>query len=109
MTEPTNDLVLIELDDKRYGSFASSVQEEGCSTGTLLAVSERIFYLSSFSYVLEESFSHPEALEELRQYWAERVSKKVRWEERADKGMTFEEDGKKYACIKITKLIGEVE
>lgn len=109
MTKPKNDLVLVELDNKKYGNFATSVKEEGHSSGTLVAVSDRIFYLSSFSYVLEESFSHPEALEELRRYWQERIGKTIRWEERSDKGMTFEEDGKTYACIKITKLIAEVE
>lgn len=109
MSEPKNDVVLVELDANKYGNFTSGVKEEGHNTGKLLAVSDRIFFLSSFSYVLEESFSHPEALEELRQYWGARIGKKVRWEERADKGMTFEEDGKKYACIKITKLIAEVK
>lgn len=109
-TKPTNDLVLVELDNKKYGEFTSSVdKKEGHEIGTLVAVSDRIFYLSSFSYVLEDSFKHPEKLEEIRQHWANFVGKKVRWEERADKGMTFEEDKKLYAMIKITKLIGEVE
>lgn len=109
MTEPKNDLVLVELEAKKYGDFTSNVKEEGFTTGTLVAVSDKMFYLSSFSYVLEESFSHPEALEELRLYWKARVGNKVRWEERADKGMSFEEDSKSYALIKITKLIGEVK
>lgn len=108
-TKPLNDHVLVELDNKRYGNFTSSVNEEGHTIGTLIAVSDKIHYLSSFSFVLEDSFKYPEKLEEIRQYWKERIGKKVRFEERADKGMTFEEDGKKYATVRITKLTAEVE
>lgn len=108
-TRPINDLVLVELDDKKYGNFTSSVPEDGKQIGTLREVSDKIHYLSSFSWVLEDSLRQQEKLEELRQYWVSQIGKKVRWEERADKGMTFEEDGKQYAAIKISKLIGTVE
>jgi hypothetical protein len=108
-TKPLNDTVLVELDNKKYGSFSSSVAKEGHETGTLVAVSDKIFYLSSFSYVLEDSFKYPEKLEELRKYWEDRIGKQLRWEARADQGTSFDEDGEKFACIKITKLIGEIE
>lgn len=108
VTRPINDVVVVELDDKKYGEFTSSVPEEGKQIGTLRAVSDKIHYLSSFSWVLEDSLRQQEKLEELRSYWAAHVGKKVRWEQRADQGMTFEEDGKTYAAIKISKLIGLV-
>lgn len=108
VTVPKNDTVLVKLDNKKYGNFTSSVEQQGHEVGTLVAVSDKIFYLSSFSFVLEDSFKYPEKLEKIRTYWKDRIGKRVRWEERADKGMTFEEDGKQYACIKITKLIGEI-
>lgn len=109
-TTPINDLVLVELEQRQYGQYSVPPDpDKSITTGKLLAVSDRIYFLSSFSYVLEDSFKHPEKLEELRQYWNARVGQTIRWEERADKGMTFEENGKRYACIKITKLIGEVK
>lgn len=108
-TRPLNDHVLVELDDKKYGNFTSSEEEQGHTVGTLVAVSDKIHFLSSFSFVLEDSFKYPEKLEEIRQYWLSKIGTKVRWEARADNGMTFEEDGKKYATIRITKLTGEVE
>lgn len=107
-TRPINDLVLVELDDK-YGNFTSSVPQEGQQIGTLLEVSDKIHYLSSFTFILEDSLQYPEKLEDIRQYWKSQIGKKVRWEERADKGMTFEEDGKQLACIKITKIHSVVE
>ena len=108
-TKPLNDHVLVELDNKKYGNFTSSEEEQGHTVGTLVAVSDKIFTLSSFSFVLEDSFKYPEKLEEIRQHWQSKIGAKIRWEERADKGMTFDEDGRKFAMIKILKLTGEVE
>lgn len=108
-TRPINDLVLVELDDKKYGNFTSSVPQEGQQIGTLRAVSDKIHYLSSFTFVLEDSLRQPQELEAIRQYWKDQVGKKVRWEERAERGLTFKEDDKQLACIKLTKLIGLVE
>lgn len=109
-TQPINDTVLVELEQKQHGQFAAPIDpDKSVTTGKLLAVSDHIYFLSSFSYVLEDSFKYPERLEELRKQWESKIGKQVRWEERADKGTTFEEDGKRYACIKITKIIGEVK
>lgn len=108
-SRPVNDLVLVELDDKKYGNFTSSVPEDGKQIGTLRAVSDKIHYLSSFSWVLEDSLRQQERLEELRKYWESQIGKKVRWETRADVGFTFEEDGKQYTAIKITKIHSIVE
>jgi len=107
-TTPVNDVVLVELNNKKYGEFASSEPEKNFEVGTLVAISDKIYFLSSFSYVLEDSFKYPEKLEELRQHWVGKIGQQVRWEARADQGTSFEEEGKQYACIKITKLIGEV-
>lgn len=109
MTQPFNDFVKVELDDKKYGQFASAVEQQGYEIGTVVATSPKIWFLSSFSFVLEDSFRFPEQLEQLRQFWQGKIGTKVRFEERADKGTTFEEDGRRYAMVKITKIIGTVE
>lgn len=104
---PWNDTALVQLDEDKYGVFTASNPTEKIETGTVISVSERIVFLSSFSWVLENV--EPEALEHIRQHYADLVGKRVRWEERADVGTSFEHEGKRFAFIKLTKILGVVE
>jgi hypothetical protein len=106
-TKPLNNNVLIEVMTEHSG--VSQASSDGSPVtmnfGKLIDFSIVKFHLTaSASAYLEDDF-----LNNLRDELTKMKGGIVRWEEFAEGGQTFEEDGKTYALIPWWRLIGYKE
>lgn len=88
-----------EMDDPRAGS------------GLVVAIpdAQDILYFGSFNWAFDQSAFNDRMRDDMLQVMERLFGKTVYFEKRADHGMTIEADGKTYAVIKLSKIIGVVE
>lgn len=104
-TKPLNNNVLIEVIREDDGVSRTDANES-MKCGRLIEYSAITAHITaSAGFNIANSIT----TEELSQYLANLVGKTVRWEEYAEGGQTFEEDGKTYALIPWWRLISYEE
>lgn len=103
-TQPLNNNVLVEV-TKEYSGVSRSDENESMKSGKLVSVSIAQYHITASSGVklaaefMDHTFGHLHAM----------IGSTVRWEEFAEGGQTFEEDGKTYALIPWWRLISVTE
>jgi len=100
-TRPLNNNVLIEVMRDDDG-VSRTDESESMKYGRLVAVSVTGVHMTASSF---GRFDRDPAYEA----WSSRIGSIVRWEEYAEGGQTFEEDGKTFALIPWWRLIGYEE
>lgn len=104
LTKPLNNNVLIEV-QKDYADVSRSDETESMKYGRLVSYSTSSYHLTASAGIsIDNNF-----IELLRTSLSERRGCIVRWEEYAEGGQMFEEDGKTYALIPWWRLIGYKE
>lgn len=104
-TKPLNNNVLLEITREYAGVSRPDGLDEASNVGILLDYSVSRYHLTaSAALMFDEAFISQiqTTLEGLR-------GKTVRWEELAEAGQTFDEDGKEYAIIPWWRLISAQE
>lgn len=104
-SKPINNNVLVEITREYAGVSRPDGLDEPHNTGILLDFSINRYHLTaSAALMFDEAFISQltTTLEGLR-------GKTVRWEELAEAGQTFNEDGKEYAVIPWWRLISAEE
>lgn len=88
-----------EMDDPRAGS------------GVVVGIPEAqdILYFGSFNWAFDDSVFNDAMRSEMLTVMNRLQGKTVYFEKRADHGMTIDHDGKTYAVIKLSKVIGVQE
>lgn len=100
-TKPLNNNVLIEV-QKDYAGVSRSDETESMKYGKLIDFRISQYHLTaSAGLELDRNFIDASAM-----YLGSLVGGTVRWEEYAEGGQMFEEDGKTYALIPWWRLIG---
>ena len=100
-TKPLNNNVLIEVMRDDDG-VSRSDDNESMKYGKLIDVSVSSYHLTASAGIEFKSRFIQGVGEDLERM----IGKIVRWEEFAEGGQTFEEDGKTYALIPFWRLIG---
>jgi hypothetical protein len=102
LLEPTNNNVLIEV-EKEYSDVSRPDENENLQTGKVVAISVSHYHLTASSFGQIES-SH---LVKVKDQFKPGTT--VRWEQFAEGGQTFDEDGKVYAIVPWWRLISREE
>lgn len=104
LTKPLNNNVLIEV-TKEYAAVSRSDENEVLKSGIL-----RDYSLSGYHLTASAALLIPPAhLTILATQLDSMIGKTVRWEEFAEGGQTYEDDGKTYAIIPFWRLISVTE
>ncbi len=103
--QPVGDLCKVELDDE--GPFGNATK--GAENGILIELPEKLMFLGFHSFAWEESFGNWDKLAEYHQHYAALIGRRVFWTSMAERGSVLEQDGKKYAFIKLTDIIASDE
>lgn len=106
--KPLNDHLLVECKSKYgvYGEADDEMGQGGYTSGVVLKVGEDVNYLSAPGWVFEASLDNSGVLKDIKEWYKGLIGKEVYWEQFAERGQTVEEDGKTYAFIRFTKLVG---
>lgn len=90
-TKPLNNNALVEI-IKEHAGVARSGSGDSPNRGLLVEVTVSSYHLTASAGFEMDSPT-------LREYWNKYIGKIVRWEEYADSGQKFTENGKEYALI----------
>jgi hypothetical protein len=101
--EALNDLAKIRLEEDPYG--LSSEEKPTAESGILESLPDKFNYFGFNSFAFERSFMAKEDLEELYYYWNGKLGKRVYWTALSERGNIIEENGQKFAFVKLTALI----
>lgn len=99
-TSPLGNNVLIEI-EREYEGVSRADSDEGLSKGKVVAFSMAPYHLTASSAVR----FHADDTEEMYGTLESLVGTTVRWEQFAEGGQTFTEDGKLYALVPWWRLI----
>lgn len=103
-TKPLNNNVLIEV-TREFAGVSRTDENENMSYGIL-----RDFSMGNYHLTASSGFRIDDKdLKILRKQLEAMIGHTVRWEEFAEGGQTFEEDGKTYALIPWWRLISITE
>lgn len=103
LTKPLGNNVLIEV-QRDYDGVSRSDDNESMKYGRIIDANIVRYHLTASSAVRFEDDFLEDTLKQLKQLMMNRST--VRWEEFAEGGQTFEENGKTYALIPWWRLIG---
>jgi hypothetical protein len=103
-TLPLNNNVLIEV-QRDYDGVSRTDETETMKYGRLLAYHIEPYHLTASAAIMFDQAYLAAKQNEFR----DAIGKIVRWEEYAEGGQTFVEDGKTYALIPWWRLIGYEE
>lgn len=108
MLKVYNDHLLVELQKSEWATADVAGEQEDPKAGSGIVVKapklEDILYLSSYTWIAEETVVNEGLLTDIHAKMQKLVGKKVYFEKRADLGNTVEHDGKTYATIKLSKI-----
>lgn len=93
-TRPTNNNALVEIIQEHAG-VARAGSGENPNRGRLINVSVAVMHFTASAAIMLPATE----LKLTRDYWNSHKGKIVRWEEYADSGQKFTENGKEYALI----------
>lgn len=100
-TRPLNNNCLIEV-IKDYDGVSRMDENEDMSYGVLRATSNVGWHLTASSAIEFDDMT----VSDIKVWLQSLIGKTVRWEQYAEGGQTFEEEGKTYALIPWWRLIG---
>jgi hypothetical protein len=104
MIHVLNDYCKVQLDST--GPLSAKRGDAG-TDGILVELPKQLTHFGAHSYIVEASWMDREKLEELLTYWKQFIGKRVFWLALQEKGAILqEEDGTRYAYIKLSSLIG---
>jgi hypothetical protein len=115
MLKVYNDHLLVELNKSEWATSddadTTGKEDPNASKGVVAAIPDLsdMHYLSSYSWISEDSVLQEDLLERVRTAMERLLGKTVYFEKRADLGNTIEYEGKTYATIKLTKIIAVEE
>lgn len=108
-----NDHVLVEIKKSEWVTSEDAEEHSSpkASFGLVVAIPERenIMYFSNYSWILENSVFNEDVIDQMRSKMQNLLGKTVYWEQRAEIGNVIEEDGRTFATIKLSKVIGVQE
>ena len=100
---PLNDLCKIELDD---GGAFSARPGDSATDGILVGLPGAWTHYGFYSFAFENSLGNGKLLKELSDLWQTHIGHRVYWLALSEKGAILkEENGKRYAYVKLTSLI----
>lgn len=103
LTKPLNNMCLIEV-VKDYEGVSRLEDNESLSSGILLDFAVSDYHLTAASAIrFDESYKASNVVDLTKM-----KGQTVRWEQYAEGGQTFEEDGKTYALVPWWRLISVV-
>lgn len=100
MVKPTGNNVLVEV-TREYASVSHSSENEDMQSGILVDWHVAQYHLTASAAI---KFT-PEFVDNMNIDLSSLSGKEVRWEQYAEGGQTFEEDGKTYALVPWWRLI----
>lgn len=103
-TKPLNNNALVEV-QRDYDGVSRTDDNESMKYGMLVDFHITNMHLTASAALKFDSMDYKQQYDVLK----ELMGKIVRWEEFAEGGQTFEEDGKTYALIPWWRLIGYSE
>lgn len=114
MIRPYNDHLLIELPTSQFTTAADDANDPNnpnaanCGWGTVIGIPERkdVMYLSSYTWIAENSVFNIKDTSRIYEAMEKLMGKKVYFERRAEIGNTIEDGDKRYATIKLSKIVG---
>lgn len=110
MLKVFNDHLLVELPQQQYvtaNTDSDGQDDPNAGYGVVVSVPELIdvHYLSSYTWIADKTVANAAATAEVHKAMKKLIGKKVYFEKRTDIGNTIEHEGKKYATIKLSKII----
>ena len=109
MIQVFGDQLLVELPKQDWATADEAGEQDDprAGTGTVIAIPDEqdILYLGSFNWAFDESFLSKDIAKDIRAVMERLKGKRIYWERHADKGLTIEDGDKKYAIIKLSKVI----
>jgi co-chaperonin GroES (HSP10) len=117
MIKPLNDTVLVELIGDRETdklNLITAEEAEGCESGIVVEISDTMPFFGSHGWSFDTSLhtNSPEGkkfMQGMQDWYKDLIGKRVYWEQYADRGTTIEHEGKKFAIVKLSKLIAVEE
>jgi hypothetical protein len=100
-----NDLAKVKLEVDEYGF--GGTQKDTAESGILIGLPDKFNFFGFWSFAFENSFMSRKELDELYEYWRQKIGQKVYWTALSERGNIIEKDGQKFAFIKLTSLIAE--
>lgn len=108
-----NDHLLVEIKKSEWVTSEDAEEHSSpkASFGVVVAIPEPsdIMYFSNYSWILENSVFNVEIVNEMYSRMKSLLNKTIYWEQRAEIGNVIEEDGRTFATIKLSKVIGVQE
>lgn len=111
MIKPFNDHLLIELPKNEWATADEQGEQDDprAGSGIVVEVPNQLLYLSSYTWIADKTVGNPQYMEELYKWMKSLKGKRVYFEKRAEIGNTIEDGDKKYATIKLSKIVGVEE
>ncbi|MBA3758884.1 hypothetical protein H0X10_04650 [Candidatus Saccharibacteria bacterium] len=110
MIKAFNDHLLIELATSEWTTADESAEQDDprAGTGIVVAVPDRkdVMYLSSYTWIADNSLASETFRDKVHAKMTEFKGKRVYFEKRAEIGNVIEDGDKKYATIKLSKIVG---
>lgn len=109
MIKPFNDHLLVELETSQWVAANTNndgEQDPSAGTGIVIDIPDTFGWLSSYTWIAEASVFDNQAIRHMRDMMKDLKGKRVYFEQRAEIGNVIEQDGKKYAVIKLSKITG---
>jgi len=108
-----NDHLLVEIKKSEWVTSEDAEEHSSpkASFGVVVAIPKRedIMYFSNYSWILENSVFNDPVLILMLNRMESLLGKTIYWEQRAEIGNVIEEDGRTFATIKLSKVIGVQE
>lgn len=111
MLKPCNDFFMIEVGQSVPGinMVGGLNPDEGVREGVVTAISDQMIYWGMNTFAFDKSLGDPELLKEIYDHYKSYVGKRVYWPERSESGAVIVHEGKTYAFVKMSALMGVEE
>lgn len=111
MIKPFNDHLLIELPKNEWATADEQGEQDDprAGTGIVVGIPDQNYYLSSYTWIADITANNVDARKFYHNVMAKLKGKRVYFEKRAEIGNTIEDGDKKYATIKLSKIVGVEE
>lgn len=106
---PVHDYFMIEVrsaEDNPMNLVGVKGADEGVREGKVVDCGDGITFFGANTYMFDSSLLNQEVLRQLRDHYNTYVGKRVYWPERSETGAVIEHDGKTYAFVKWSSIMG---
>lgn len=102
---PLNDLAQIKIDVDEFGFGGDG--KDTAESGILVALPPKFIYFGFWSFAFENSLGNKQVLEEVYDYYASKIGRRVYWTALSERGNIIQKGNEKFAFLKLTSLICE--